>query len=805
MQYTRTLLVTLLLAAPAFGGTPRVLHATRTAPPGIVAPTVELAMPKTVPVGPRQVRFYQQQIAGVPVLGCGIDEVVDADGVSSMRNATLCATAATAPTSVASANAAAIARAAIVNLHPAQRYVVGDAAPAYRAAGSPLWLVDVATSDPWNLWRVFVDGTDGSVLRVTTTAKDARGFVFPTPGAVAKHQPIARKLRDLDPGTRTLSGDDFLVDDINDFLARCDVTNNLFCAPAGADTCAAVSKHGNYQYSAKAPVQIGSCTQNDRFDQVTAYYDLSEMSHYFRELGWELGSGALAGSLPLPVLVNLPYLINAYFSPPTPNLPAHIAFGDEQAGVELNDFTNDPTIPRHELTHAIVEDAAGGISDDNTCLSNCSPYSGAMNEGFADYFAIQSLGGKQTIIGSQAGKAIADQLARDINNELRFPCDLKGEVHDDGRLWSGFLRDVKGVIGRGFDSAVVRSIANIPHGLGYSLGFGEAFEAVLEELPPLSEKATIAIVQHGTRRGVLGAFAKDRGPSVTIDSGDSAWLCPMGNVCGLRDDGGASAAVVNTNPGFPGGLAARTILDPTAPLDLRGQQLLHFVMYGTPTPAAGAVSLVFDDNLDCASPSAVIPLPAFDANGFTERYLQFTDTDTLGSVVCVGLIAPPGAAQFLIDTIDTGISRFGPVVLPIEVSKQVTLKNYFPLPAGDTHFYYFLPPPGATAITVKAQASGLSHTRSDLAACGAVHYLGSGDVKAEISSMHLWTYDPSQPILPTQVTLLPLDSHQLVAGIPAVSGTKRAVKSLPLPPSPTGVYAVSLDGAANYTVKLSFN
>lgn len=805
MQYARTLLALTLLATPALADPPRLLRADRSRPPAVLGPHVELGSPQTVPVGDRLHRYYPQQIAGAPVLGCGVDEIVAADGSSTIQSATVCATTPTVATTNA-ATAAASARAAIEQTHPAQRYVVGDAVAAFQAGGAPVWMVDIATSSPWNLWRVFVDGGSGDIRRIISVARDARGSVFPNPDAVKHDRPSMRKLRDLDPAARTLSGEDFVVDDINDYLALCDVNANAFCTPAGADTCAAVSKGGSFHYSPDAPVQIGSCTVNDRFDQVTAYYQLSEMAHFFRGLGWEPGSGALAGAFPLPVIVNMPYLANAYFVSAGPKWPAHITFGDEATGVDLKDFTNDPTVPRHEFTHAVVHDAAGGINDDDTCITNCSPYAGAMHEGFADYFAIQSLGGKQTVVGSQLG-GFAAGAERDIDNELRFPCDLSGEVHDDGRMWSGFLRDVKSVVGRGFDAAVVRSIANIPHGLGYSLGFGEAFEAILGELPSLSEKTTIEIVQHATRRGVLGAFAKDRGASVTVDTGDAAWLCRDDATCGVftNNTGELSAASITTPVDFTGGLAARFLFDPTAPIDLRSKQLLHVAMYANPAPGAGEVSLVFDDDLDCSSPLSVVPLPAFDDGQFSDRYVQFTGSDNLSAVLCVGLLLPAGGRQVLIDQIDTGTARFGPVVLPIHSADTLTLKNYFPLAQGDSHFYYFIPPPGASTVSIKAQATGKTENRADLRYCGAVSAGGgSGFFPAELSAMHLWTYDPSQPVLPSQLTLLPVDSHQLIAAIPAFGARKRAVRSLPLPPSPTGVYAVSIEGTAKYSIKLSF-
>lgn len=180
---------------------------------------------------------------------------------------------------------------------------------------------------------------------------------------------------------------------------------------------------------------------------------------------------------------------------------------------------------------------------------------------------------------------------------------------------------------------------------------------------------------------------------------------------------------------------------------------------------------------------------------------------------------PPGINDFLRDptiprhefthaiVYDRGSAsvKYGPVVMPMTPGKRLTLRNRFPLPLGDAHFYYFQPPAGATRVTIDdATVSGTSTIPSDLRYCGTVSVTGT-TFPAELNNVSLWLYDPAQPVLPFALTPLDLVQHQLASAVPAKGPTRRRLPHFTLPPSPTGVYAVSLQGSGRYRVKLSFN
>jgi len=91
----------------------------------------------------------------------------------------------------------------------------------------------------------------------------------------------------------------------------------------------------------------------------------------------------------------------------------------------------------HEYTHSVV----GHV------YTTDLPYegeSGALNEGWADYFACtvnnNSIVGEGFYVSSGAG-------LRNLNNTCRYPDDIAGEVHDDSQIISGAMWDLREILG----------------------------------------------------------------------------------------------------------------------------------------------------------------------------------------------------------------------------------------------------------------------------------------------------------------------------------------------------------------------
>lgn len=816
MRYAPLLLAAALLAPGLAPAEPlRVLVDGRPlAPPNGTADALrsgqDLVVEKELQAFGRRYRRYRQQVAGVPVLGCGVDATLDADGAPLAVDARTCDAERTAPFTIGGDQAAAVATGTIRARGEPERLVVSSPAARYyrRAADgvlAPVWSVDVATANPWGVWRVFVSGETGAVLRLTELALHARGLVFPTGKAVDQQRPAMRGLPGLG-GATELTGPRVMVYDLTDALALCP-TDTLFCVPAKVRTCAARRRNGAFNYSPANRDTFGTCTAEDRFDQVTAYYHLARMSTYFAdEVGWQPGQNRLGGYLPLPALANMPLFPNAFFAPPSDGWPAFLAFGDEFDPPQYLDFTRDPSVPRHEFGHAMIYDSGSALNDIFTCVDDCPYYAGAMHEALADYFAIGSLGGRDTVVGGRLGDQLeALGAARDLVNDFRFPCDLTGEVHADGRIWGAFLLEIRRLLGRRIDSLVFSSLLDLPH--RSDLQFTHALDAFVRRLPELSEKARVRLVEAAVRRGLVGPWAFDRGDSdVSIDAAEEDWTCQGPNVCSLDTERREGDAAVRVSlAAGASGLAAYKTLDEAA--NLGGKSFVGaWVRAGADVPA-GALALVLDSQPDCSAPIRTLPLPALPAGVWREVFPRLADGTDLANVNCVGLsVTAAGAAvDVLLDDVRAvGPFQFGPAVLSIQAGPRLTLRNTFPAAFGDAHFYYFSPPAGAISVTMRAGTTGRSAIRSDLSYCGNVTVGGEGTVSPELNNAFLWVYDPDHFTIPASLTPLPIDQHQLATGIPAVGRDGRRLKSFPLPPSPTGIYAVSVQGSGRYRLKLAF-
>jgi hypothetical protein len=690
-----------------------------------------------------------------------------------------------------------------------QRIVVATPQQAYYrrardARLAPAWVVDVSTVNPFGVWRVFVDGQTGRVIRKRDLLRYVSGDVFPSVSSVAAGDPSRRRLPTIDH-SGYLQGPLVSVDDLTDWLSLCPTTE-FFCDPPRTRTCAATGR-GTFVYPDALHGSFETCAAFDRFDQVTGFFQLAGMGQYFQaHVGYQVGTGLLASQIPLPTLANVPLLINAFFAPPSGASRSHFAFSDEFDPPQVNDFLRDPTVPRHEFTHAAVYDLDTALNDDLTCIDNCSEYIAALNEAEADYFAVASLNMHPAIVGSQLGDSLTD-VARNLDNDFRFPCDLDGEPHDDGRIWGGFLREVRRIAGRSTDSKNFFSLKLLPH-KPESLQFADALVALLQalDLPP---RKFIRVVESAVRHGLIGATSYDRSSmDVTLTSSDQAWTCLGSSSCDVSMTDkveGSAAAVINVDEGFGVGLVA---YDTFPVVDLTGNTVVNlFLQDGLPA-GPGALAIVLDDTPDCSSPLATLPIPQHGSTGsFDEFTLPIGDTSQLGAVRCVGLLIniDRGPDTILIDdVVASSGTRFGPVVVPINAGHSLTLRNHFPAPLGDAHFYYFRPPPGATSVRVIGATDGTTAINPDLDYCGNVSVTGTS-VDAEFDNVFLWIYDPSQPAIQYELTPLQIDQHILITGVPTQGKTRRRLARYPLPASPSGIYALSLQGAGRYRAKLIFD
>jgi hypothetical protein len=199
-----------------------------------------------------------------------------------------------------------------------------------------------------------------------------------------------------------------------------------------------VSETGNPAYSANNTFLYNR--HDDQFEQVMAYYWVTEAQKYIQRLGF--------GSTLRPVnKESQDVRINQYgadnsFSRDDKDL---LRFG--KGGV---DDAEDAEVILHEYGHAIQDSqqpSAGGFGT--------SPEAGAIGEGFSDYWAVTV---SNVIAPTPDTPCVADwdsvsytssvpHCLRRVDTDLHYPADLRGEVHYDGQIWSRALWDIRNALG----------------------------------------------------------------------------------------------------------------------------------------------------------------------------------------------------------------------------------------------------------------------------------------------------------------------------------------------------------------------
>ena len=124
---------------------------------------------------------------------------------------------------------------------------------------------------------------------------------------------------------------------------------------------------------------------------------------------------------PLPVFVGIPFC-NAYYG------GWQIVMGSGATGcANLGQWES---VVVHEYGHAITDHVYGAAGDPPS----------DMHEAFSDYFAASLSGDPRIGPGIQG----TGTMFRSIDNELRTPEDVSGEVHIDGTILAGALWDLRG-------------------------------------------------------------------------------------------------------------------------------------------------------------------------------------------------------------------------------------------------------------------------------------------------------------------------------------------------------------------------
>jgi len=207
------------------------------------------------------------------------------------------------------------------------------------------------------------------------------------------------------------------------------------------DYATVYSSTGNQAFS---PTNTFAYTRHqDEFEQVMAYYWITEAQKYIQSLGFGVTRRAIDNQ-PQKVRINQ-YGADNSFETDHPIL--EIRYG--KGGV---DDAEDAEVILHEYGHAI---------HDSQNFSFASEQAGAISEGFADYWAVTV----SDVVSQQLGVPEQEPLAcvadwdstsytstvphclRRLDTNLHYPADLNGEVHHDGQIWSRALWDIRQALG----------------------------------------------------------------------------------------------------------------------------------------------------------------------------------------------------------------------------------------------------------------------------------------------------------------------------------------------------------------------
>jgi len=223
------------------------------------------------------------------------------------------------------------------------------------------------------------------------------------------------------------------------------------------DYATVYSETGNPAYS---PTNTFAYTRHqDEFEQVMAYYWITEAQKYIHSLGFGVTRRAIDNQ-PQRVRINQLGYDNSF---ETDHPILELRFG--KGGV---DDAEDAEVILHEYGHAIH-------SSQN--FSFASEEAGAISEGFGDYWAVTVSDVVSKALGVPEREplpCVADwdstsytsgpvHCLRRVDLNLHYPADLNGEVHHDGQIWSRALWDIRNALGnRKADTIILQGSFDFP-------------------------------------------------------------------------------------------------------------------------------------------------------------------------------------------------------------------------------------------------------------------------------------------------------------------------------------------------------
>ena len=196
------------------------------------------------------------------------------------------------------------------------------------------------------------------------------------------------------------------------------------------------SETGDPAYSPDNTFSYGR--DDDRFEQVMAYYWVTEAQKYIQSLGFGTGRYRPVNMESQDLRINQ-YGADNSFSWDKKDL---LRFG--KGGV---DDAEDAEVILHEYGHAVHDSQVAGFGS--------SLEAGSIGEAWGDYLAVTV---SNVIAPTPDAPCVADWDAvsytsttphclRRVDGNLHYPENVRGEVHADGRIWSRALWDLRQALG----------------------------------------------------------------------------------------------------------------------------------------------------------------------------------------------------------------------------------------------------------------------------------------------------------------------------------------------------------------------
>src|SRR5512135_1532363 len=197
------------------------------------------------------------------------------------------------------------------------------------------------------------------------------------------------------------------------------------------------SETGAPAYSPDNTFQYGR--SDDRFEQVMAYYWVTEAQKYIQSLGFGVTRGPI-NKESQDIRINQLGIDNSY------SWDKHDVLRFGKGGV---DDAEDAEVILHEYGHAMMDSQMTPFG------FGTSVEAGSIGEGFGDYWAVTV---SNVIAPTPDPACVADwdstsyttsipHCLRRIDTDRHYPHDLNGRVHHDGQIWSRALWDIRNALG----------------------------------------------------------------------------------------------------------------------------------------------------------------------------------------------------------------------------------------------------------------------------------------------------------------------------------------------------------------------